>query len=138
MHSFPTRFNPGQVDVSQLWRQLQKVMRQVVYLLIKEVACISKVFGVYIGGNIGFLAKQILGIPRSQIEIERGFSLVGVLTTLKRCRLQVDNLDCIITVVKNWPDDPQFNCSWHKDLMDFMKVDCNINSFGERGFKKFH
>jgi hypothetical protein len=105
--SFPTRFNPCQVDVSQLWRQLQKVMRQVVYLLIKEVACISKVFGVYIGGNVGFLAKQILGIPRSQIEIERGFSLVGVLTTLKCCRLQVDNLDCIITVVKNWPDDPQ-------------------------------
>jgi serine/threonine protein kinase len=71
------------VNVSQLWRQLQKVMRQVVYLLIKEVACISKVFGVYIGGNVGFLAKQILGILRSQTEIERGFSLVGVLTTFK-------------------------------------------------------
>jgi len=50
----------------------------------------------------------------------------------------VDNLDRIITVVKSWPDDPQLNCSWHKDLMDFMKVDCSINSFGERGLKKFH
>jgi hypothetical protein len=111
-------------------------MRQVVYLLIKEVACISKVISVYIGGNVGFLAKQILGIPRSQIEIERGFSLVGVLTSLKRCRLQVEN--CIIIVVKNWHDDPPLNCPRHKDLMDFMKVDCSINSFGERGFKKFH
>jgi hypothetical protein len=32
------------------------------------------------------------------------FSLVGVLTILKCCRLQVDNLNCIIIVVKNWPD----------------------------------
>jgi hypothetical protein len=79
MHSFPTRFKPCQVDVSQLWRQLQKVMSQVIYLLIKEITCISKVLGVYIGGNVGFLAKQISGIPRSY--------LAGVLTTLKRCRL---------------------------------------------------
>ncbi len=31
--------------------------------------------------NVGFLAKQILRIPSSQIEIEWVFSLVGVLTT---------------------------------------------------------
>jgi hypothetical protein len=54
-------------------------MNQVIYLLIKEIACISKVLGVYNGGNVGFLAKQISRIPRSY--------LAGVLTTLKRCRL---------------------------------------------------
>ncbi len=118
----------------QLWRQLQKVMSS----LSADQRSNIKVFGVYIEGNVGFLTKQILGILRSQIEIEQGFSLVGVLTTLKCCRLQVDNLDCIITVVKNWPDDPRLNCSRHKDLMDFTKVDSSINSFGERGFKKFH
>ncbi len=39
--------------------------------------------------NVGFLAKHILGILDSQIEIGQVFSLVGVLTTL-RCCLQVD------------------------------------------------
>ncbi len=33
---------------------------------------------------VGFLARQILGIVGSQIEIERIFSLVGILTNLKR------------------------------------------------------
>jgi hypothetical protein len=51
--------------------------------------------------NVSFLAKQILGIPRSQIEIECVFIPIGVLITLKCCRLQVDNLDRIITMVKN-------------------------------------
>jgi hypothetical protein len=34
-----------------------------------------------------FLAHKILGIVGSQIEIERIFSLVGILTNLKRCHL---------------------------------------------------
>ncbi len=38
--------------------------------------------------TIGFCAKQILGIIRSQIEIERIFLLVGILISIKRCRLQ--------------------------------------------------
>ncbi len=34
----------------------------------------------------------------------------------------MDNLDRIITMVKNWHDDPHLNCSQHKDLIDFLKV----------------
>ncbi len=34
---------------------------------------------------IGFCVKQILGIIGFQIEIERIFSLVGILTSLKGC-----------------------------------------------------
>ncbi len=37
--------------------------------------------------NVGILAKQVLGIPRFQIETERVFGLVGVLTTSKHCHL---------------------------------------------------
>jgi hypothetical protein len=37
--------------------------------------------------TMGFLTKQVLGILGSQIEIERVFNLVGVLTTLKHCHL---------------------------------------------------
>ncbi len=46
--------------------------------------------------NVGFLAKQILGIPSSQIEIEQVFTLVGVLTTLRCGCLYVDNMDQIM------------------------------------------
>ncbi len=37
------------------------------------------------------LAKQVFGIPRFQIKAQRVFSQVDVLTTLKRCCLQVQN-----------------------------------------------
>ncbi len=51
--------------------------------------------------NVGFLVKKILGIPWSHIEIERIFSLVGVLKVLQYYCLQVESLDQIIMVVKN-------------------------------------
>lgn len=61
-----------------------------------------------------------------QIEIERVFDLfcvfLSVLTTLKCCRLKVNNLGRIITMVKNLPNDLGFNFSQHKDLTSFMKV----------------
>ncbi len=68
--------------------------------------------------NVSLFAKQILGILGSQIEIEHVYSLARVLTDLKCYRLQVDKLDRIITVVKNW-----LNYSQHKDLIDFLKVE---------------
>jgi hypothetical protein len=42
-----------------------------------------------------------------QIEIEFFFSLANVLIALKCCHLQVQNLDRIITIINNWPDDPR-------------------------------
>ncbi len=37
--------------------------------------------------SVGILAKQVLGIPGSRIEIERMFGLIGVLTTSRHCHL---------------------------------------------------
>jgi len=51
--------------------------------------------------NVAFPAKQILGIPRSQIETKKVFSLARVLITLQQSCLQVENLDMITTIVKN-------------------------------------
>jgi len=51
--------------------------------------------------NVGFLAKQILGILRSQIEIERIFNSVDVLTSLHHCQLGLDNLDALMMILKN-------------------------------------
>jgi hypothetical protein len=52
-----------------------------------------------------FLACQILGIVGSQIEIERIFSLVDILSNLRRCHLQTNNLERLIFMSKNWPND---------------------------------
>jgi hypothetical protein len=59
--------------------------------------------------NVDFLARQIFGIPKFQIETKRTFSLVGVLTTLRFYYLQVVNLDRIVIVVKKIPKCSKFD-----------------------------
>ena len=76
--------------------------------------------------NVGHLAKQILGIPGSQIETERVFSIAGVLTALRRCRLQVENLDRLVMVVKNWPNDPRLDCKATASMKEFMAVETSL------------
>jgi len=50
--------------------------------------------------TVGFLARQILSVVEFQIEIERIFSLVGILTNFMRCHLQTKNLEKLIFVNK--------------------------------------
>jgi hypothetical protein len=49
-------------------------------------------------------------IVGSQIEIEQIFSLTRILTSLKRYRLQLENLDKLIFFNKNWPDGLKIGC----------------------------
>ncbi len=58
---------------------------------------------------VEFLAWQILGVVGSQIETIL-FYLVGLLTNLKRCRLQTENLKKLIFINKNWPSDSRICC----------------------------
>ncbi len=74
--------------------------------------------------NVGFLTKQILGISRSQIHTVHVFSLVGVLIALCDYCLQVENLNQIIMVFKNQPDDPWLNCTPTTTFKDYMNVEC--------------
>ncbi len=76
--------------------------------------------------NVVFLAKQILGIPRSQIETKKVFSLARVLITLQRCQLQVINLDKIITIVKNWRNNLCTNFMPNKTMKDYVKVEGSL------------
>jgi len=50
--------------------------------------------------TVGFLALQFFCVVGSQIEPERIFSLVGILTNLRRCHLQIDNFKKLIFVEK--------------------------------------
>jgi hypothetical protein len=56
------------------------------------------------------LARQILGIPSSQIGIEQIFSIASMLISLQLCHLKVENLDKLVMIYKNWPIDAQVYC----------------------------
>jgi hypothetical protein len=72
--------------------------------------------------NVGFLAKQILGMLSSQIETEWVFSLAGVLIVLRHYYLQVENMDWIIIVVKNWPNESCANCKPNLNFKQYLKA----------------
>ncbi len=67
--------------------------------------------------TIDFLIKQILGIVGSQIEIKNIFSLTEILTNLKRCHLQLDNLEKWIFMNKNWLNDARMGCKALNNLV---------------------
>jgi hypothetical protein len=69
--------------------------------------------------KIDFLACQIMSIVKSQIEIENFFSLMGTLTNAKRHHLQLNNLEKMIFMNKNWPSDLRID--W-KSLCNLVEV----------------
>jgi len=50
--------------------------------------------------NLAYLTRQVMGIVGSQIEIERIFNMVGVITSLKRCQLGIEILDKLFLIMK--------------------------------------
>jgi len=72
--------------------------------------------------TFGFLACQILSIVGSQIETKRIFSLTWILIIIKRCHLQLDNLDTLNFLNKNWPNDPRIGCK----PMELIEIDTKL------------
>ncbi len=72
--------------------------------------------------TIGFLARQILSIVGSQIKTKRIFSLVGILTNLRRCHLQSENLEILIFVSKNWQSYPKDGCKSPFNLVELIQT----------------
>jgi hypothetical protein len=49
-----------------------------------------------------------------------------MLTSLKRCRLVLDNLDALVMVCKNWPDDAHVDCLLtfiEKNVVDYLYLE---------------
>jgi len=67
-----------------------------------------------------------LGVVGFQIEMNFFFSLVGILTNLRRCRLQIENLKKLIFVDKNWPNDPRIGYKFPSNLMKFLEKDVDL------------
>jgi hypothetical protein len=76
---------------------------------------------------VGLLARQILGIVGSQIERKHIFSLVGILTNLKRCHLQYENLESLnIFISKNWLNNLIVGCEKTFTLVELIKREKNL------------
>lgn len=60
--------------------------------------------------SLSFLACHILAIPRSRIETEHIFSVASVLTSLCHCHLGLSNMDSLLMIYKNWPDNTRAHC----------------------------
>ncbi len=67
-----------------------------------------------------------MGIIESQIEMERIFSLARILINLRRCRLQIENLEKFIFVNKNWPNDFRMRCKSPFNLLKFLERDIDL------------
>ncbi len=77
--------------------------------------------------NLTYVSRQVMGIVHSQIEIERIFILVRVITSLKPCWLGFENLDKLVLIMKNWPNDPGFGCtSGFKSFEKFLNSKDNV------------
>jgi hypothetical protein len=75
---------------------------------------------------VAYAARQFLGIPGSQIECERIFSIAGILTKLRRSRLGTTNLDALVMIQKNWPSDARTNCMSQVDVTQFFNDEAEL------------
>jgi hypothetical protein len=76
---------------------------------------------------VGFLAHQILGIVRFQIEKKRIFFLVNILRNLSYY-LQMTNLKKFIFVNKNWLHDSKADCKSFSNLVQLIEKDLEKKS----------
>jgi hypothetical protein len=60
--------------------------------------------------NYYYLGEIKFGDPSIPNQIERIFSIVGILIALCRCWLKIKNLDKLISFNKNWPHEPCVEC----------------------------
>ncbi len=113
-----------------LWQNLD--LRQICKLLmfkrfqmvVKDIKCCLEWWAKheFLFPTVAFLARQILDIVGSWIEIERIISLVGILTNLRWCHLQLNISDKIIFVINNWPSDPRVCCSSPSSLIKLIEA----------------
>jgi hypothetical protein len=68
--------------------------------------------------NVFFVVQQFLGVLGSQIEIDRIFNIIGVLTNFWCCKLGIDNLDKLVMIVKNSWANARIYWPWDEFLME--------------------
>jgi len=54
---------------------------------------------------------------------KKNFFLADILTNLRRCHLQLENLENLIFVSKNLPNDSRDGCKLPSNLVEFIQID---------------
>ncbi len=59
------------------------------------------------------------------VEIEQIFNMVGVITSLRHCWLEIENLDKLVFIMKNWLNDPRFGCTigLPNSIEEYLKIE---------------
>jgi hypothetical protein len=70
---------------------------------------------------VDFYVGKILRIVGSQIETEKIFSLITILTSFKRC-LQSKKIDKLVFVNKNWFTDPRIGYKSPSSLVKLIEI----------------
>jgi hypothetical protein len=81
--------------------------------------------------RVDFLIGLILWIVVSPIETERIFSLTKIFTNLRRCHLQVENLETLVFVRKNWSNDFRIDSKPPFNLLELIEEDLNFEKLKE-------
>ncbi len=63
--------------------------------------------------------------------------MVGILTNLKRCHLQIENVEKLIFVNKNWHNDFRLGCKSPSNLLEFLERDMDLEEECEEFEGKF-
>ncbi len=69
--------------------------------------------------------------------MERIFSLVGIFTSHKECHLKSKNLDKLIFVNTNWPNDPRIGCKSPSSLVELFETHVDLENHFEEFEKAF-
>ncbi len=54
------------------------------------------------------------------------FSLIEIFIRLRKCHLQLNNLDKLIFVNKNWPNDFKVGCKYFSNLVKFIAINAYL------------
>jgi hypothetical protein len=54
------------------------------------------------------------------------YSLIEIFINLRKCHLQLNNLDKLIFVNKNWPNDLNVGCKSFYNLVEFIAIDAYL------------
>lgn len=73
------------------------------------------------------VGKTNLGQSWSLIKTEHNSNIVGVLKSLRRCRLGVENLDNLVMIYKSWPDNVRLGCNFSgADVAKFFAAESGL------------
>jgi len=57
--------------------------------------------------------------------------MVILIISFKRCHLQLNNLNKLFFVKKNWPNDPRIGCKPFFSLVELIEINAKLKEFEE-------